>query len=577
MKERYLDLMQVVIDAYPAERVAERRTMDGGYLTLQPYSRLTNVLACLVAAGRAVDRFEECAAMITTCCREVAEMERDVAADFAVKEIMMAVGAVTGMVSDDLRQRWLADLATVEPDRTYRYVRRDDDSDPELHNINVYNMVGEYLRSAEGLTDVDSYFAAHWPAQLRRFDEHGMYRDPGCPVLYDLTTRCQIQVMLERGYDGVFAGDLDGNLQRAGLMTLALQSTTGELPFGGRSNQYLFNEVLIAATCEFEAVRYRNEGDLALAGRFKRAARLAIDSIQRWVEPDPPRHIKNFFPPGSGHGTEKYGSFDSYLATLGAFAVIAHRSADDSIVELPAEADSGARLTCTSPSFHRIVARAGEYTIEIDTGAEAAYDATGLGRFHRAGAPTELALSVPLSGGNGYQLAADPAGLERTWAAIGPCWTGPDGRLRSLAANTEDTGVVATVTDRTESLSAVGLSIRYGGAAESAGCRAVDERYDLDADGLRMTMRLVDPATDRIGLRVPVLDTNGRDRADVIVTGGTIAVELGGFRYVVVVADGQARLDADRYYGNRNGVYRLATIWADGPELTATLLIEPVR
>lgn len=354
----YLDLMQIAFDAYPVERIRRRETIRGDYLALQPFSRLTNVLACLISAGRYQDRIPLCEWMIGECCAELARLERDAFADFSTKEIMLAVEQFGG------RREWYDELAKVDPMRTYAFAIRSPEDEPRQHNIGVYNMVGEWLRSRAGLTDTTDYFAQHWPVQLRRFDENGMYRDPHCPLLYDLTTRCQIQLMLGAGYDGPFAGELDALLRKAGMATLLMQSVTGEFGFGGRSNQFLFNEALIAANCEYEAARYRSLGDDALAGAFKRAAHLAVQAIQRWLTVTPPRHIKNFFAIDSGHGTEGYGHYDSYLITLGAFLVIACRFADDSIVERACPAEVGGYVTATSPSFHKVFANAGGYSLD---------------------------------------------------------------------------------------------------------------------------------------------------------------------------------------------------------------------
>ena len=60
-----------------------------------------------------------------------------------------------------------------------------------------------------------------------------------------------------------------------------MQSVTGEMAFGGRSNQYLFNEAYLASACAYEAARYAKEGDPALAGQFALAM---TEDLPEWQE-----------------------------------------------------------------------------------------------------------------------------------------------------------------------------------------------------------------------------------------------------------------------------------------------------
>lgn len=48
-------------------------------------------------------------------------------------------------------------------------------------------------------------------------------------------------------------------------ITLVLLSATGEIPFGGRSNQFLHNETFYAALCEWYAAWFNRKGDVARA------------------------------------------------------------------------------------------------------------------------------------------------------------------------------------------------------------------------------------------------------------------------------------------------------------------------
>lgn len=85
-----------------------------------------------------------------------------------------------------------------------------------------------------------------------------MYRDPNEPMVYDYVTRLQLAVALYFGYDGESKKALEEELLKSAEITLNMQSVTGEIPFGGRSNQFLHNETAYAALCEYYANVLKN-------------------------------------------------------------------------------------------------------------------------------------------------------------------------------------------------------------------------------------------------------------------------------------------------------------------------------
>src|SRR5690606_24219929 len=159
------------------------------------------VLAGLIAAGcLETSRLEEVCAMVGACCDELAGPGAVTHADFAVKETLLAIELLEPMAPVEQVAHWDALLARIDPETTYAEVLRPGRDPATLHNINVYMMVGEFLRERRGLTSTEDLFERHWPEQLRRFDSDGRYRDPGCPMLYDLATRVQVQHLLHSGY-----------------------------------------------------------------------------------------------------------------------------------------------------------------------------------------------------------------------------------------------------------------------------------------------------------------------------------------------------------------------------------------
>ena len=66
-------------------------------------------------------------------------------------------------------------------------------------------------------------------------------------MVYDFVTRLQFATALDLGYDGPSRAALEALMLKSADITLAMQSATGEIPFGGRSNQFLHNETFYAA------------------------------------------------------------------------------------------------------------------------------------------------------------------------------------------------------------------------------------------------------------------------------------------------------------------------------------------
>lgn len=565
-KEFYLDIIELSLNAYTKKELEERtlKFQESPVDDIHAYSRITSSIAALLANGRKQDFCKLWEQMMDVCCRDISSITKGSHPDFAVKELMLAYKAMKDMVSEEKRILWLNGLKKVEPYKNYAVTLG---KSSVLHNINIYNMAGEYLRETEGLTDTADYFDKHWPVQLEKFDENGMYTDPGAPLLYDLSTRVQIQYILGAGYAGKYAGKLDHMLRSAGLMTLFMQSSAFVLPFGGRSNQFQFNEALIAANAEYEAVRYKKMGDLVTAGMFKRCAHLAAGSIKRWIEQeDMPRHIKNFYPIESGFGTENYGYYDKYMITLGCFVYAAFLFADDSIEEYPCPAETGGYVLETSNVFHKIFANCGGNSIEIDTNADFHYDATGLGRFHARGIPLELGLSLPFTKTPDYYI---PEKLRRRNLSICPGWKTEEGNVQYLSELNGRLKHALTV--HSFSKEEVSLTVVYWGE-EIDGCRAVKETYSISPLGVDIETSLEGALCDKLYYAIPLFYSNGKDKSKIRFGGRETEVVLGDSSYQVA-SDGTAILE-EGLFGNRNGEYKLLTVNGDSCRMKIHLFLK---
>lgn len=565
-KEFYMDIIELALGAYPKNELEERTEgYEAGCVDdIQAFSRLTSAIAALLSSGRKRDYMELWERMMGVCCRDISLITEGGMPDFAVKDLMLAYKAMKANVPEEKRELWSRGLKKVEPGRNYSCTL---EKSTRLHNINIYNMAGEYLRETECLTDTEAYFNRHWPVQLKNFDENGMYVDPGAPMLYDLTTRVQIQYILGAGYAGKYAEPLDDMLKSAGLMTLFMQSSAFVFPYGGRSNQFQFNEALIAANAEYEAVRYKEKGDLVTAGMFKRCAHLAAGSVKRWIEQvDVPRHIKNFFPVESKFGTEEYGYYDKYMITLGCFIYPAFLYADDNIEEYPCPAEIGGYVFETSKDFHKIFANCGGHSIEIDTKADNHYDSTGLGRYHKRDVPVELALSVPFVKTPDYFL---PGGLEKRNLSICPGWETQEGRIQYLSELSE--GLEYTLDVQCSTQEKAAFTVTYRGDKIN-GCNAIKETYTISASGVRIEAALEGALHDCIYYTIPLLYTNGKDYSEISLKSGEVKAALGEAAYHVI-SNGSIRLE-DGTFGNRNGEYKLICIREESKRLVLSLMLE---
>ncbi|NOU98133.1 hypothetical protein GC093_33620 [Paenibacillus sp. LMG 31456] len=555
-KTIYLDIMEQTLRAYNKEALERRLPPSKADKVddIHAYARITSIIGILISQGRLRGWRSLWERMMDACCNDFHRASHDYMIDFSVKEIMLSYLAMKEQLDEPTRERWLTELRKIEPERNYFHLIREGRDESHLHNINVYNMVGEYLRETEGLTDTNDYFARHWPAQLERFDGNGMYKDPNCPILYDLATRVQIQLVLGHGYKGEFLEALDSQLKKGALCTLFMQSAAFEHPYGGRSNQYLFNEALMAANAEYEACRYRDSGDLKTAGAFKRSARLAVQSVLRWLEKEPPRHIKNMYAIESQVGTESYGYYDKYMATLGSFIYIAYLFADDQIEEQPCPAEIGGYVWETSEAFHKIFANAANYSLQIDTKADHHYDSTGLGRLHRRGVPSELGLSTPFTATPSYVL---PAGTKPTSLAIGPGWKDDNGNLEFLSDLSD--GLEHRVKVLAESSDRVIFELEYFGDAFTSSCASIKECYTLNKDGLVIHSELNDRLNSQdIVFRVPLLCSNGEAGTEQVKHNGKLIVSMKSNDYIIDFEEGCKILEC--HTANRNGQYSVLQV-----------------
>ncbi len=557
MKQRYIDLIEQAVNAYTDEHIAAytREVQENG-LREHGYPRLTANIGILLAVGRArhPEWREMFADMMELCCREilVARARTDAAGnDFSVKEIVFCIEEVekAGLFERSVTDGWREILAQIDPYAVYTCIAA---RPPErISNWAAFGAASEQTRSAAGIGNERDFIENQVLSQILSFDENGMYRDPNEPMVYDFVTRLQLAVCLAEGYDGQGKDELEDAFDRSAVPTLLMQSVSGEIPFGGRSNQFLHNETFYAALCEFYAVRYAKRGNMELAGQFKAAARLAAESIGRWLTADEVHHIKNRWPLDSRMGCEGYGYFDKYMVTMGSWAYLAYRFADDSIPEVPCPAQTGGYVWESGEHFHKMFASCGGYFLEFEKNADPHYDACGLGRIHRRGVPGELCLSVPFAVHPSYTIGENnPRALSLCSSAErdGVRQYGADVPYRTISTEASPEKVTVTLENdlgvtETYKLTENGVSIRVHGGTGTA--------YEL-----------------------PVFAFDGAESTEIVLSGNfrELTVTHRGFR-CRYATDGTFA-DVGETLRNRNGEYRHYRAVGAGNAVCVSVVLE---
>ncbi len=409
-REKYIELMDLVFSAYSDKEIREytESVMATG-IKEHGYPRLVANLGILIAHKKRLEYKDAFREMMDFCCKDIPiartrENGWHVGNDFSVKEIVFCLLEVekAGVFDREVTDQWRKDLSGLNMKKTYSVIAP---VPPQpVNNWAAFGAASEQLRKFAGVGDESDFIENQIKSQIFSFDEKGMYRDPGEPMLYDFVTRLELAIALYFGYEGESKKVLEEEFLKSADITLDMQSVTGEIPFGGRSNLFLHNEATYAALCEFYADFFKKRGDIKKAGQFKSAVRIAIDSILPWLEQEPIVHVKNRYPRESGFGCEDYAYFEKYMITTASCFFTAYLMADDEIAEVDCPAISKNCICETSRYFHKVFGRYGDYFVEFDTKADPHYDASGLGRVHKRGVPSTLCLSAPFTDTCGYEI-----------------------------------------------------------------------------------------------------------------------------------------------------------------------------
>ena len=396
MKERYIDIMEGSLRAYSNEGIRDYiNEIKQNGLTEHGFPRLAANMGILIAYGRRTDLLDTFIEIMDICCEQIPK--RKAANDFSIREICCCLMLLEekAVVSKELLEKWKNQLASFEPWEFYTVI--DDHSGKFINNWALFAAVSEYMRGLYCGIDTSEFVDWQLPSQLANLDCNDMYMDgpDSNPMLYDYVARFLMSFLLRAGYKGQYASRIEQALDRTVDISLQMQSAAGEVPFGGRSNQFLHNESTFCGYCEMEAARLAQKGDKIRAAKMKAAAQYASETIQRHLEQKSISHVKNRYPVSSRIGCEKYAYFNKYMITAASMIYPAILFGDESVVPCEPICKKGGYIITTSDRFHKIFVGAGGYSLEFETDADFYYDANGLGRVHKAGCPATICLSTP--------------------------------------------------------------------------------------------------------------------------------------------------------------------------------------
>ena len=540
-KAEYYDIMEQLVSAYSIQQiedyiaaVREKEVWEHGF------PRLAANLGILMAHGKLLHLKKYFLEMMELCCRDIPIPTPDYSHrgnDFSVKELCWCILELekSDVFSKEEIDKWKQALAALDPHSCYNEVAPVPVK--AVPNWAAFNAASEQIRNFMGLASTADYIDNQVASQMFSFEENGMYRDPHEPMVYDTVTRLQLCNVLYFGYNGTHKAALEANLRKSGKLSLLMQSVTGELPFGGRSNCFLHNESHLAAIFEYEALRSKQDGDMETASICKAAAQLAAENIKKWWQENPDHHIKNYYPIYSMEGCEGYAYYDKYMVTAASMLYNACLFADDSIPVGVCPAASDKDYTWQSgPWFHKLFCKQDDYFVELEYEANLQYDASGIGRIHRRGAPSAICLSLSASQTPKYQISTpNPHGMAICAGFCKNEWQfalTPDSKYEILSHRAEN----GTVSADWQITMPNGKMLHQKLTMEG-GIRIVTE-----SDGLT-------------GLMLPIFAFDGANYTEVAHTKNSVAVHYQGWvcRYNT---DGKIA-DTGFTCTNRNGQYRI--------------------
>ena len=540
-KADYIRLMDRVLDAYSAEHidrfygeVKEHGIKEHGF------PRVVANIGILLSHGKRLYLKEKFKEMMDFTTENLIHCKKNMLCsggnEFSVREICLSLREVEKalLFSDEVIANWKENLKRIVPATCYTdlAVTRNDIK----FNWALFGAVSEQARKIMKLASEDDFIELQTATQLLRIDVNGMYEDAleYPPMVYDVVPRMLFSLLLTLGYEGEHKEAICELLEKSSEPTLKMQSVTGELAFGGRSNGFLHNECVFSALLEFYASWYKKKGNTEKSNRFKEAAHRAVEKLSEYLSYERITHVKNRFDITSSYGCEDYAYFDKYMITSASMLFNAYLMCDDDIEVVEEEVEPYVYLT--APKFHKAFLRCGDYFAEIELEADSHYDASGIGRLHKKGAPSEICLSFPGTENPSYYIGRENK-LGMSLAA------GHKDGENSFYSLTGKTKYEVVKTESTKDYAFCELSCRFENGTE------IKEEIKLTKDGLKVHLE----GSGELLFILPAISTDGENEGKANPDGEKLTVEYRGHKCLYTV-NGKIR-NTGEIVGNRSGLY----------------------
>jgi hypothetical protein len=562
-RAHYLSLISGEIDFWKSKQNANGAIIDPLKNIEFQYSTpaYAHAAATLVAyAGRKEDLLETAALALDwsakcLATRTAASGHEDFFAPMIAHSIRLLepFAIPGGVVTPERVAQWKYYIWYFEPYLIYRY-------GAGVNNWNIVAACGEAMFQSMGIRDASHTFvAASFARQGDNYDSvQGNYLEEA--MAYDQFPRLWVDDLLARGYNGAYAAELTEVSRRGAITGLFMQSPTGELSAGGRSAHHQWNEAAECVTFEIYAAKALANGDTELAGIYKRAAHMALQSMRRWIRPSGEMQIiKNWIDPSQQFAYETYSAHSQYNLLPMSMLALAyeHAATTESVAEKPSPADIGGFVVQVE-KLDKVFANAAGTYVEIETTGDHHYDATGLIRVHFAGHSAQSAVSDSLLSAPSYVIPTNSQAPFNT--GIGISWLGTDSVWRNqgdlIASQITNVLVMPTVT----TASSVKFTITYSGSF-GGGVTSIVEDYELSQDNFQIKTTL--PGFNGLTRRtVPILADDGKVKSKFQQNSEVIKITIPGldaagkqtFRFT-----GASSLTMPAtQYANHNGWARLA-------------------
>lgn len=556
-KSDYLTLIAGEVDFWKTHQNPETGAIIDPYRDIEfQYSTpaFAHAAAVLVAYAGRTDLIESAALALAWSARTLsARKAASGHEDFFAPMIAHSIRLLKPFVPTEQSAAWEYDIWFFEPFLVYRF-------GPGVNNWNIVAASGEAIFQMMGIRDANHRFAeVSFALQGTHFDvPYGLYTEG--PMAYDLFPRLWVADLVARGYSGPYSQELAEALRRGAITSLFMQSPSGELPAGGRSAHHQWNEAQQCVIFEISAARALAAGDTETASYFKRAARLSLGSMRRWVRPSGEMQIvKNWVDPSQNHGYETYSAHSQYNLLPMSMLAIAyeHAATTENVAELPAPADTGGYVLDLK-ELNKVIANAGGTYVEIETSADNNYDATGLIRVHFAGDSPQLGPSASVLAKPKYVVPEGNSAPGTT--GVGVAWGGEDGvwHYQGELSTTEIQSVSVQTTETTADR--VVFTVRYQGNL-GGGVSTIEDQFTLTPDNVQLTTLLpgYSGAVRRI---VPILTNDGRTLSKVQVHGEEARVwqqgEYGTAKHTFRMENASSVTVGAEQYATNNGWASLA-------------------